>query len=109
MTDAVRAVEVIREHDAVDPARIVVAGVSQGGGLALAAAGLVDSLAGVMSDLPFLCNFPRAITERERPYAEIVGYLKTHPDRVHRVMETLAYFDAATLAMRTRRRSSPWP
>src|SRR3954454_19687421 len=35
-TDAARAVEVVRAHEAVDPERVVVAGASQGGGMALA-------------------------------------------------------------------------
>jgi cephalosporin-C deacetylase len=39
-TDAVRAVETARSHPAVDPGRIAVAGGSQGGGIALAVAGL---------------------------------------------------------------------
>jgi cephalosporin-C deacetylase len=59
MTDAVRAVEVAAGLDAVDPARIAVAGVSQGGGLALAAAGLADGVAAVLADVPFLCDFAR--------------------------------------------------
>src|SRR5260221_278660 len=38
--DGVRAVEVARHHLAVDPNRIAVTGVSQGGGIAIAVAGL---------------------------------------------------------------------
>ncbi|MFF2961901.1 acetylxylan esterase [Streptomyces sp. NPDC057963] len=59
-TDAVRCVEAMRTHPEVDPGRIVVTGVSQGGGIALAVFGLVPGLAGVMPDVPFLCNFRRA-------------------------------------------------
>ena len=63
-TDAVRAVEAVRTMDAVDPSRVVVTGGSQGGGISLAVAGLVPGLAGVMPDVPFLTDFPRAITLR---------------------------------------------
>ncbi|MBN1171706.1 MAG: acetylxylan esterase [Micromonosporaceae bacterium] len=96
--DAVRAIEAVRAHETVDSTRIVVTGGSQGGGIALAAAGLVADLAGAMPDVPFLCNFPRAITLIDTdPYGEIVRYLKTHRDQVEQVMSTLSYFDVATL------------
>jgi len=97
-TDAVRAVEAVRTMDAIDPLRIVVTGGSQGGGISLAVAGLVPGLAGVMPDVPFLSDFPRAITFADSdPYGEIVRYLKAHRDHVDRVHRTLAYFDAANL------------
>ena len=100
-TDAVRAVEAARTHDAIDPGRVAVAGGSQGGGIGLAVAGLVPDLAAVMSDVPFLCDFPRAITFVDtNPYGEIVRYLKAHRDHVDRALTTLSYFDAATLGKR---------
>jgi len=101
MTDAVRAVEAVRSHPAVDASRVAVTGGSQGGGLAIAAAGLVDDLVGAMTDVPFLCDFPRAVTLQDKePYGEIGRYLKTHRDHVDQVLATLAYFDAAILAGR---------
>jgi cephalosporin-C deacetylase len=104
-TDAVRAVEAARALDAVDPGRVVVTGGSQGGGISLAVAGLVPGLAGVLPDVPFLSDFPRAITFADRdPYTEIVRYLKSHRDHVSRAMATLAHFDAAILG---RRASAP--
>ncbi|MEW2071087.1 acetylxylan esterase [Streptomyces sp. NPDC007346] len=100
-TDAVRCVEAMREHPEVDPARIVVTGFSQGGGIALAVAGLLPGLAGVMPDVPFLCNIPRAarITGTD-PYTEIATYLRLHRDRADTVFRTLSYFDAAHHATR---------
>ena len=101
MTDAVRAVEAVRSHPAVDASRVAVAGGSQGGGLTIAAAGLVDDLVGAITDVPFLCDFPRAITLKDTdPYGEIGRYLKTHRDQVDQVLATLAYFDAAILGGR---------
>lgn len=100
-TDAVRAVEAVRTLDAIDGARVVVTGGSQGGGISLAVAGLVPDLAGVMPDVPFLTDFPRAITFVDTdPYSEIVRYLKAHRDHVERVHETLSYFDVANLGRR---------
>ena len=98
--DACRAVTVLREHDAVDPACVVVAGASQGGSLALAAAALVpEKVAAVLCDVPFLCDFPRAaVLAQAEPYLELVRYLKAHRHRVEATFATLAYFDGAVLA-----------
>lgn len=101
ITDAVRAVETLRSHPAVDGERVAVAGVSQGGGLALAVAALVPGLAAVMPDVPFLCDFRRASeVSPVDPYGEIVRYLRAHRDRKNLLFETLSYFDGAILAPR---------
>jgi cephalosporin-C deacetylase len=100
-TDAVRGIEAARAHPAVDPTRVAVTGGSQGGGISLAVAGLVDDLSAVAPDVPFLCDFPRAIRLVDTdPYAEIARYLKTHRDHVEQAYATLSYFDAAILGRR---------
>ncbi|MFV2118526.1 acetylxylan esterase [Streptomyces sp. Act-28] len=100
-TDAVRAVEAARSHPLTDASRTAVAGTSQGGGIALAAAGLVPDLAAAAPDVPFLCDFPRATTMTDRhPYREIGQYLKTYRGKVERVERTLAYFDGVHFAAR---------
>ena len=98
-TDAVRAVEVMRSHPAVDGDRIAITGHSQGGGIALAVAALADGIAAVLPDVPFLCDFPRgARIAASDPYAEIARYLQAHRDRDETVFRTLSYFDNAVLA-----------
>ena len=100
-TDAVRAVEIARELPGVDGSRVAVLGGSQGGGIALAVAGLVPGLAAVIPFVPFLCDFPRALTIHDNdPYHEVVRYLATHRDRVDQVHETLAYFDGVNFSRR---------
>jgi cephalosporin-C deacetylase len=100
--DAIRAVEAVRQHSSIDRTCIAVAGASQGGGLALAVAGLLGSeVAAAMPDVPFLCDFPRAIEITDRdPYAEIAHYLKVHRDHREQALETLSYFDCALLGRR---------
>jgi cephalosporin-C deacetylase len=96
--DAVRAVDAARCGRQIDAARVIVAGGSQGGGLALAVAGLRDDLAGVMADVPYLSDFRRAVSVAERgPYLEIARYLKTDRRRTEDVLRTLDYFDVASL------------
>jgi cephalosporin-C deacetylase len=102
-TDAVRAIEAARAHPTVDAARIAVLGGSQGGGIALAASGLVPDVAAVLPDVPFLCHYRRAteITDAH-PYQEIARYCLTHRDKIDQVFATLAYFDGVNLAARAR-------
>ncbi|GAA3437599.1 alpha/beta fold hydrolase [Kutzneria kofuensis] len=73
MTDCARAVDAVAELAGLDPERVIVTGGSQGGGLALAVAGLVpDRVAAVMPDVPFLCHFRRAAEiAGEGPYVEL--------------------------------------
>ncbi len=97
--DAVRALDVLRTHPLVAADRVAVTGVSQGGGLALAVAALAETVAAVMPDVPFLCDFPRAARiAATDPYAEIARYLKAHRGRESWVFHTLSYFDGAVLA-----------
>ena len=99
--DAVRAVEAARTHPLVDSTRVAVTGTSQGGGLSVAVAGLVPDIAGAMPEVPFLSDFPRALTITDSdPYGEIVRYLRVHRDHVGQAMATLSYFDGAILGRR---------
>jgi cephalosporin-C deacetylase len=106
-TDAVRALEAARTHPSVDPARVLVAGGSQGGGIALAVAGLAGlaglsgDLAGVVTDVPFMQHIRHAteITDGY-PYKEIAEFCKVHRDKVERVFETISYADGLNFAAR---------
>jgi cephalosporin-C deacetylase len=99
-TDAARAVETAAAHDAIDEARIAVGGASQGGGLALAAGALVpDRVRLVQAEVPFLCDFPRAIeVAAQHPYVELAEFFAIHTGIVERALNTLSYFDCAVLA-----------
>jgi cephalosporin-C deacetylase len=101
-TDAVRAIDAVRTLDRVDPGRVTVCGASQGGGLAIAAAGLSDGLVAVMPEVPFLCHFERAVgMTGADPYQEVVRYLSVHREQVEPAFTTLSYFDGVNFAKRT--------
>jgi len=94
--DAVRAVDAIRELGSPD---VAVIGNSQGGGIALATAGLVPGLAAAHFQAPFLCDFRRALTVCGRPpYTELTAYVAEH--RRSDVFSTLSYFDGVGFAAR---------
>ena len=101
ITDAVRAVDAARALPGIDPDRVVVTGISQGGGLTLAVAGLVEGLAAAMPDVPFLCDFRRAVEVSDAdPYQEIARYLTVQRNRVDQLFSTLAYVDGVHHAAR---------
>ncbi|MFG3338957.1 acetylxylan esterase [Glycomyces sp. NPDC048151] len=100
-TDAYRAVDVAKGLDGIDPDRIVVAGGSQGGGIAQAVGGLRDDLAGAMIDVPFLTYFRRATTITDAyPYKEIGEFLSGQRLSEERTFATLDYFDGVNFAAR---------
>jgi cephalosporin-C deacetylase len=101
-TDAVRAVEAALSHPLVDANRLAVQGVSQGGGLTLAAASLAPNLVkAALPDVPFLCHYRRATQLIDTmPYSEIRNYLKVHREQVGLAFQTLSYFDGMNLVSR---------
>jgi cephalosporin-C deacetylase len=99
--DAVRAVDVAKGLSQVDPARVAVAGGSQGGGITLAVAGLRDDLAAAVAFVPFLCDIPRGITTTDSyPYREVTDYLRVHRADTEQVLTVLSYFDGVNFARR---------
>ncbi len=99
--DAARAVEVARGLPEIDATRIATAGVSQGGGLALAAGHLDGGVQAVLAAVPFLAHMRRAVDiTDEEPYTEIASYCVTHPDHVEQVFTTLSYLDVVNHARR---------
>lgn len=100
-TDGVRAVETAQSHPAVDPDRVAVTGGSQGGGIAIAVAGLARDVKVSMPDVPFLCHYRRATEIVDtNPYGEISRFCNVHRDKVETVFRTLSYFDGVNFAAR---------
>lgn len=101
ITDAVRALGAVRELPGVDAGRVAAVGNSQGGGLALAVAGLVPDLAAVLVTAPFLCGIRRALDLTDAsPYGEITAYLSVHRGAEQAAYRTLSYLEGISFARR---------
>ncbi|MFD7130541.1 acetylxylan esterase [Streptomyces sp. NPDC059894] len=101
ITDAVRAVAAVRSLPGVDGTRIAAVGNSQGGGLALAVAGLVPGLAAALVTAPLLCGIRRALDLTDAgPYGEIAAYLSVHRGRERAAYRTLSYVEGVSFARR---------
>ncbi|MGW1612995.1 acetylxylan esterase [Streptomyces sp. NPDC002285] len=101
ITDAVRAVETLRTLPGVDGTRVAAVGNSQGGGLALAVAGLVPDLAALLVTAPFPCGIRRALDLTDAgPYGEIATYLSVHRGAERAAYDTLAHIEGISFARR---------
>ncbi|MFC8674896.1 acetylxylan esterase [Streptomyces griseorubiginosus] len=101
ITDAVRAVAAVRALPGVDAEQVAAVGNSQGGGLALAVAGLVPDLAAVLVTAPFLCGIRRALDLTDAsPYGEISAYLSVHRGAEEAAYRTLSYMEGVSFARR---------
>ncbi len=104
-TDAVRAAEEASTLPGSD-GRVVVAGASQGGASAIAAAALTaltspGTVSAALIDVPFLCDIMRAVDLcDDGPYPEVARYLAVHRREADAVRATLSLHDGAVLATR---------
>lgn len=97
--DCVRAVDYLASREDVDPDRIAVWGMSQGGGLAFATAALDQRIDLCVADIPWLCDWVN--------YSVLVDdddmdrWMASRKSRTEEsVLKTLSYFDTMNFADR---------
>jgi len=101
-----RALAVLARQEEVAPDRLLVGGMSQGGGLALVTAALAPDVRLCLADMPWLGALDLALSLLDRakyrktkaaryPDARglIADYAEAHPDRAAQVYRTYRYFD----------------
>lgn len=98
--DAVRAADWAAAQPEVDAEKIVVAGASQGGGLALIVGALSRVPRLIAADIPNMCHMDFGILQSTGSLTEAAEYVSRFPDQLERVLETLSYFDLLNLAER---------
>ncbi|GKU79392.1 acetylxylan esterase [Paenibacillus sp. L3-i20] len=100
VTDAIRAIDWVREQPEIDVNRIGVNGGSQGGGLALAVSALGCRHSFAIADIPNMCHMDWAIFNSTGSITEGATYVSHYPNQLSTVLRTLSYFDNKNLAHR---------
>ena len=95
---SLRALNFLLSREEVDPHRVAVVGVSEGGGLGLILSALSPSVAAAAADAPMLVDFPLSLRAASWPYTEIAQLMQQRPEMRGPVMRTLRYFDAVNFA-----------
>jgi len=99
--DCVRALDFVASRPELDAGRIAITGVSQGGGLTLAVAGLDRRPKAAIPRVPFMCHYRRALQVSDKdPYWEIAQFLNRRPGDEEAAFRTLSYCDNLNLAPR---------
>jgi cephalosporin-C deacetylase len=93
VADCLRAIELARQAPEIDSARIALEGGSQGGGAGLQVAGLDDTVALCMVDVPSWCWWEQRVFTRAGGGGQIANLLLRRPEMIGQVLTTLSYFD----------------
>ena len=101
-TDALRAIDVACRQPEIDPARLVVEGGSQGGGMAMAMVALDPRPILALADVPTYSNLTERVLTGAGGFASVADYLKRYPEHTERCLTTLSYFDTMNFADRIR-------
>ncbi|MFC5701954.1 acetylxylan esterase [Cohnella faecalis] len=100
--DALKAIEFAARQDEIDPSRIAIHGISQGGGLVLLAAALSDIPAVAIAHIPNMCQMDYGILNSNSSLSEAAEFAAKRPELLGKVLETLSYFDNLNMACRIR-------
>lgn len=101
--DAVRILRWAKTLAEIDASRIGINGMSQGGGMTMAAAALSDIPCVAVAEFPFLCHFRRAVdVALTGPYGEINEFFRQNGDPLieQQAFHTLSLHDTMNLAPR---------
>ncbi len=88
-----RTIEFMAQQPEWDGQRILVIGESQGGGQALAAAGLDSRVSAVVATVPALCDFGGVLLNRKSGWPQPIE----STSKSEKILNTLPYFDTALL------------
>lgn len=98
--DAYRILQMAKTLDEIDRTRLIIHGVSQGGGVALAVSALDDSVFLTLADVPSYSYLPGRLETRNGSIAEIASYVDEGKIGKEVALHTLNHIDIVHL--------SPW-
>lgn len=91
--DALQALAWVSQQPEIDSEQLIVAGQSQGGGLALAVGALSEKPVKIIADIPNMCHMDYGIFHSTGSLKEAAEFVAAHPDKLEQVLQTLSYFD----------------
>jgi cephalosporin-C deacetylase len=100
--DCLKAIDFAWDQEEVDKSRIIIEGVSQGGGIGLVLCALDKRPWLAMLDVPSYSNLEAKVEGLHGSHAAIADYLRIYPDEIDRVYTTLSYFDTMNFADKIR-------
>jgi cephalosporin-C deacetylase len=102
--DCFIAMRVLQAQIEADENRLAIAGLSQGGGMAIWTAAHSKIPACVVADLPFLSGMHETLAKPvyRYPLKEVLDFADTIPLGMQRVMHTVSYFDTLNHATRVK-------
>ncbi|MEW9700963.1 acetylxylan esterase [Paenibacillus sp. SI8] len=98
--DGMRAVQCAMTLPKIDPERIFVFGVSQGGGLALLVSAMEPRVRAVSAHVPNMCHMDLGLLQSVGSLTEAAEFVTRYPEHLNEVLGTLGYFDIMNLANR---------
>jgi cephalosporin-C deacetylase len=96
-----RSIEFIAAQEQWDGQHLITIGESQGGGQALAAAGLDKRVSAVVALVPAMCDFAGPVVKRPGGWPQPIGR-DVENEQTKKVIDAVRYCDNVNLAMRSR-------
>lgn len=100
--DSVKALDFAESCEMIDSERLVVRGKGQGGALGMAVCALDNRPKLGLINLPGNSNMEAGIEENYPSYFGINQFLRSYPDQIESVYQTLSYYDVMNLAEKIR-------
>jgi len=96
--DCIKALDIVSKFDCLDETKMIIDGVSQGGGIAMAVSSLDSRPKLVLANIPSYSYFQGRFDTATGSVSHIVNFVKNNPSQYERVMKTLSYFDTMNMA-----------
>lgn len=98
--DCIRAIDFAQTCENIALDKIVIHGVSQGGGVGMAVCALDHRPKIALVNVPSNSNLERRVENENGSFSSVSEYLSKYPDRIARAYKTLSYFDTMNMADR---------
>ncbi|MGF7141914.1 cephalosporin-C deacetylase [Anaerotaenia torta] len=96
--DCVKAIDFAETCREIDKDRIIVAGGSQGGALAMAVSCLDHRPRYALADIPSNSNLEKMVEESRSTFGRVTDFLRRYPEYLEQAYDTLSYFDTMNMA-----------